>query len=124
MKIKILKGQPNLTEGKTYDNARYNSLLNSYILKGDNKDMVSVHYSCVQKIDPFKKDEQELFCEQLKDQHYKKKVEPIDLIEAFELNFNLGNVIKYVSRCEHKGNKKDDLRKALWYLNREIEKNI
>lgn len=119
MKIKILKGQPNLTEGKTYDNARYNKLLESYIVKGDNHDLVSIHYANVQKIDSFTNDEQELFCEQVKDQHYKKKVEPIDLIEAFELNFNLGNVIKYVSRCEHKGNKKDDLRKALYYLNRE-----
>jgi len=62
------------------------------------------------------------FIEQEKDQHYKKEVEPIDLIEAFNLNFNLGNVIKYVSRCEHKENKKEDLRKALWYLEREINK--
>lgn len=54
-----------------------------------------------------------------KDNHYKKKVEPIDLIEAFDLNFNLDNVIKYVSRCNHKGNRKDDLRKALYYLKRE-----
>lgn len=62
-----------------------------------------------------------LVCEQVKDKHYKKKVEPIELIEAFDLNFNLGNVVKYVSRCEHKQNKKDDLRKALYYLQREID---
>jgi len=54
------------------------------------------------------------------DSHYKKSVEPIDLIEAFDLNFNLGNCIKYIARCNHKGNKQDDLRKALYYLNREF----
>jgi hypothetical protein len=54
------------------------------------------------------------------DNHYKKQVEPIELIEAFDLNFNLGNCIKYIARCNHKGNKQDDLRKALYYLNREF----
>jgi len=54
------------------------------------------------------------------DNHYKKSVEPIELIEAFDLNFNLGNCIKYIARCNHKGNKQDDLRKALYYLNREF----
>jgi len=38
-----------------------------------------------------------LVCEEVKDKHYKKKVEPIELIEALDLNFNLGNVVKYVS---------------------------
>lgn len=53
-------------------------------------------------------------------------VETIDLIEAKELNFNLGNVVKYVSRCGRKENALEDLKKAQWYLNREItrrEKN-
>lgn len=56
-----------------------------------------------------------------KDTHYKKSVEPIDLIEAFELDFNAGNVIKYVSRAKHKGNEKDDLRKAMYYLKRLVD---
>jgi len=56
------------------------------------------------------------------DSHYKKSVEPIDIIEAFKLNFNLGNVVKYVCRANYKENKKEDLRKALWYLNREFNK--
>ncbi len=58
------------------------------------------------------------------DSHYKKKVEPIDLIEAFELDFNAGNVIKYVARAKHKGNEKDDLRKALYYLKRLIDEEV
>lgn len=49
-------------------------------------------------------------------------IEVIDIIESFELNFNLGNTIKYVLRAGKKGNKKEDLEKAVWYLNRELEK--
>lgn len=49
-------------------------------------------------------------------------IEVIDIIESFELNFNLGNTIKYVLRAGNKGNKKEDLEKAVWYLKRELEK--
>jgi hypothetical protein len=55
--------------------------------------------------------------------HYNKKVQPIDLIEAFDMNFNLGNVIKYVSRAGLKGNAYDDLEKAFYYLRKEMEKH-
>lgn len=55
--------------------------------------------------------------------HYKAGgIETIDFIEAKELGYHLGNVIKYVSRADHKGNKLEDLKKAQWYLNRAIEK--
>jgi len=54
--------------------------------------------------------------------HYKQKVQPIDLIEAFDLNFNLGNVVKYVSRAGRKGDTLEDLEKAFYYLKRELEK--
>ena len=48
-------------------------------------------------------------------------VEAIDAIEAWDLNFNLGNVVKYVCRAGLKaGNPKEDLEKALWYLQREL----
>jgi len=54
--------------------------------------------------------------------HYKVGgIETIDFIEAKNLNYNLGNVIKYVTRSDHKGNKEQDLLKAAWYLQREIE---
>jgi hypothetical protein len=53
--------------------------------------------------------------------HYKYGgIETIDFIEAKELGYNLGNVVKYVTRSDHKGNRKEDLEKALWYLTREI----
>jgi hypothetical protein len=48
-------------------------------------------------------------------------VQPIDAIEAWKLNFRLSNVIKYVARHRQK-NGLEDLKKALWYLQREIDK--
>jgi hypothetical protein len=42
-------------------------------------------------------------------------VSPIDLIRSYDMNFNCGNVIKYVARQKEK-NGREDLKKALWYL--------
>lgn len=50
-------------------------------------------------------------------------IEAIDAIEAWELGFNLGNVVKYIARAGRKT--KDglqDLKKAAWYLDREIKR--
>ena len=47
--------------------------------------------------------------------------EAIKVIEAWGLGFNLGNVVKYLSRAGKKGDTLEDLRKAAWYLNREIQ---
>jgi hypothetical protein len=56
-------------------------------------------------------------------EHYQGNgMEVIDIIDAFELNFNLGNSIKYILRADKKGFIKKDLSKAVWYLNRELEK--
>ena len=53
--------------------------------------------------------------------HYKVGgIETIDFIEAKKLNYNIGNVIKYLTRADHKGNRKQDLEKAKWYLEREL----
>ena len=55
--------------------------------------------------------------------HYKVGgIETIDFIEAKQLNYHLGNVVKYIARADNKGNRKEDLLKAQWYLGREIEK--
>jgi hypothetical protein len=55
--------------------------------------------------------------------HYKVGgIETIDFIEAKNLNYNIGNVVKYLTRADHKGNRRQDLEKAMWYLKREIEK--
>lgn len=53
--------------------------------------------------------------------HYKiGGIETIDFIEAKGLDYNLGNVVKYITRADHKGNKLQDLEKARWYLDRAI----
>lgn len=51
-------------------------------------------------------------------------IEVIDFIDSWNLNFNLGNVIKYVSRCDYKGNKLEDLQKAIFYIEREINRGV
>ena len=49
------------------------------------------------------------------------KYEPKDIIRDWGLNFNLGNVIKYVARAGHKNDILEDLLKAKQYLEFEIE---
>ena len=48
--------------------------------------------------------------------------EAIKVIEAWDLGFNLGNTVKYISRAGKKTNTLEDLEKASWYINREINK--
>ena len=66
-------------------------------------------------------------------EHYQRntKLEAIDVIEAFDLNFHRGNIVKYVLRAgkksekgyENKDKQLEDLKKAKWYLERVI-KNV
>lgn len=49
------------------------------------------------------------------------KFEVIDVIEDWDLNFRLANAIKYIARHKHKGKPLEDLEKALWYLQREVD---
>ena len=56
-------------------------------------------------------------------EHYQGQgYEVLDIIEDFELNFNLGNVLKYLLRAGRKNSelKEEDLEKALFYLKREL----
>ena len=52
--------------------------------------------------------------------HYNQTIEVIDVIKAYRLGFNLGNVLKYVCRSGFKGKTASDalldLKKARWYL--------
>jgi len=48
------------------------------------------------------------------------KFEVMDVIEDWNLGFHLGNAVKYIARSKHKGNEKEDLRKAIWYLTRKL----
>ena len=55
--------------------------------------------------------------------HYNKNksgIECIDLVEM--MSFNVGNAVKYLWRSDHKKNKIEDCKKALWYLEREHNK--
>ena len=51
-----------------------------------------------------------------------RKYEPKDVIRDWQLNFNLGSAIKYISRAGHKDDILQDLKKSLWYLQREIQR--
>lgn len=47
-------------------------------------------------------------------------VECIDVVE--HMSFNVGNAVKYLWRADEKGNALEDLKKAAWYIQREIGK--
>jgi hypothetical protein len=52
--------------------------------------------------------------------HYKgNNLEAITVIEDFELGYHLGNAVKYILRAGKKDNRIQDLKKAIWYLERE-----
>jgi hypothetical protein len=56
-------------------------------------------------------------------EHYTRGgIETIDFIIAKELSYELGNVVKYVSRAQFKGEHLQDLEKAQWYLNDAIDR--
>ena len=54
--------------------------------------------------------------------YYNQGIEPIEIIESWDLNFSLGNAIKYILRSPYKGKQIEDLEKAKWYLEREISR--
>lgn len=55
--------------------------------------------------------------------HYTRHPSGIECIEVTEhMNFNIGNAVKYAWRCDQKGKPIEDLKKARWYLDREIKR--
>lgn len=55
-------------------------------------------------------------------EHYTQHPSGVECIQITEhMNFNLGNVLKYIWRTDHK-NGLEDLKKARWYLEREIKR--
>ena len=55
--------------------------------------------------------------------HYTSHPSGVECIEITEhMNFNLGNAIKYIWRASLKGKEIEDLRKARWYVDREIQR--
>lgn len=45
-------------------------------------------------------------------------IEVIEVIEDWKLPYHLGNAVKYIGRAGHKDNEKQDISKAIWYLER------
>jgi len=50
------------------------------------------------------------------------RFEAIDVIEDWGLDFHCGNALKYISRHKHKNDPRGDIEKAIWYLQRYMEK--
>ena len=56
--------------------------------------------------------------------HYTQgQYEVIDVIEDWNLGFHLSNALKYIARANYKGQKEEDLKKAIWYIQRELGLN-
>lgn len=56
--------------------------------------------------------------------HYNEAPSGIECIDVVEhMSFNLGNAVKYLWRAGHKGKFVEDLRKAIWYIEREIQRH-
>ena len=108
----------NFTEGKQY---YITEILNEgFYLKGDDG---FEHY--INKLDCFYYTFKPIYNEQQPTPpHYQGTIQPIDLINAQDLNFNLGNVVKYVCRAGKKQGENilTDLEKAKDYINFEIER--
>lgn len=62
--------------------------------------------------------------ESINPSYYRQGVEVIDFVESYSLNFHRGNAVKYIARAGKKDPEKEveDLEKAKWYLEREIER--
>jgi len=55
--------------------------------------------------------------------HYTSHPSGVECIQVAEhMSFNLGNAVKYIWRADLKGKQIEDLKKAVWYVNREIER--
>jgi hypothetical protein len=55
--------------------------------------------------------------------HYTEHPSGVECIQITEhMGFNLGNAVKYIWRADLKGNQVEDLKKAVWYINREIQR--
>jgi hypothetical protein len=67
--------------------------------------------------------DQDLRAAVVKPAHYNTgKIEVLEFIEDQQLGFTLGNAVKYICRCRHKGELIKDLEKAIYYLQRELER--
>lgn len=84
-----------------------------------------INYDCLEEVDGWgwnvTEDEVELvtFKKPTPDHYKTNSIDVIDFVKLYDLNFNLGNVVKYV--CRNKGTDLEDYKKAIDYLQREIK---
>ncbi len=58
-----------------------------------------------------------------KPEHYTQHPSGVECIQVTEyMSFSLGNAVKYIWRSAYKGSQIEDLKKAIWYIQREIER--
>jgi hypothetical protein len=55
--------------------------------------------------------------------HYDIRPQPWDVIDAWNLNYNIGTALKYLARYRYKGAPREDLLKAINFIKRELECN-
>lgn len=98
------------------------SCIHSECSKSDNP--ISTVVSCGVTVDCLDYEREDIMSKEMINHpsHYNQGIEAIDYIESHKMGFNIGNVIKYVTRAKHKGTELQDLKKALWYLDREIKR--
>lgn len=97
---------------------------NSIEVRGIAKDYIKEHekaVNTVEKIEENNMDETYEFDEAVNPKHYQdKELQPIKVIHAWQLNFNLGSVIKYIGRLGEKDDPIQELEKCIWYIKDEI----
>ena len=54
--------------------------------------------------------------------HYVKGIEPIEIIESWDLNFSLGNAIKYILRSRYTPKQRENSEKDRRHIDREIKR--
>lgn len=92
----------------------------SYTESGRIIDDDNVHYDDLVKLD----DELEYVPDNVNHpKHYNSHPSGVECIQIVEhMNFCLGNAVKYIWRASRKGNQLEDLKKALFYIKREVER--
>jgi hypothetical protein len=115
-RMELTAGQFNKQSYKLFDPEQYTKKKDEEIKEQAKKLSTEPYYGTA-------KEYQEHFNKIFNPPHYTedRKYEPIAVIEDWELNFHLGNVLKYISRAGRKGEELEDLKKARWYLDRYIK---
>lgn len=120
MKVKCTSSLENeeLIVGKEYEVTREGIYI--YEIINEIGEVGSYNKDCFEVVEKRKSAEKEMVSHP---SHYNMgKYEVIDVIDDWKLGFSLGNAIKYIARAGHKWNTIEDLNKAIFYIQHEIER--